>query len=259
MVYATWWVRVLGEGELGKLCRCISCFMTSSIVSPCLHLFFKVSKFLRINCNWFCLINGSLVVLWRCWRSWCRWPCTVAMLIGRCFSIKEDFSPGHVMKLFFLIAVIKVDVTGGKHAACKYCASVLCACFLRIITFNFGVYEVRWAHWNALMSCACCCANACSKSFSIARLPKVVRCSGIVFLVCVGRCCVISDQVLMKDGYRLGWMIGRWQQDGVIVFFVIGMSHSPSEWFLKPRKIVLLFFKASYCFFIQYYRTIIIT
>ena len=55
------------------------------------------------------------------------WPFAVARLVGRCFYISSDVSPGHVEKLPLLIAEINVVGTrGGSVTVVIHCEIWLC-------------------------------------------------------------------------------------------------------------------------------------
>jgi hypothetical protein len=57
------------------------------------------------------------VVLAFC-RCWFKCPFVVAVAFDKCFSTACSVNPGHDKKFPFLMAVIQVDFTGLKHAAC---------------------------------------------------------------------------------------------------------------------------------------------
>ena len=115
IMYATSLVLMLGDREGQKLSSSISRCKTSSKDSPGRFLFFNVWKCFRIA-DKFGVDDGGLVLCRFC-RSWCIWPCTVAVEIERCLEISWGVRPGQDLKWCFLIAVIIVDLTGEKQAA----------------------------------------------------------------------------------------------------------------------------------------------
>jgi hypothetical protein len=58
------------------------------------------------------------VVLAFC-RCWFKCPFVVAVDFDRYFSTACSVNPGHDKKFPFIMAVIQVDLTGLKHAACS--------------------------------------------------------------------------------------------------------------------------------------------
>ena len=65
-----------------------------------------------------------------------RWPFDVAIEGRRCFWMSGLFKPGHVVKWLLFIALMKVDLTGLKHAAWRNLARSSFVCCLRMMTFN---------------------------------------------------------------------------------------------------------------------------
>ena len=53
--------------------------------------------------------------------------------------------PGHVLKLLLLIEFAKIDLAGGNQDECRYCASSICVCFLRIIMKRYGLVFITVA------------------------------------------------------------------------------------------------------------------
>jgi hypothetical protein len=83
---------------------------------------------------WDVVVSGFGLVDRRFFGAWSRCPCAVAMDLGKCLRTAGADMPGHVMKLLFFMARSHVDVTGLKHAACRYCS-------------RSGLVLVWWA-WN---------------------------------------------------------------------------------------------------------------
>jgi hypothetical protein len=52
-------------------------------------------------------------------RCWLKCPFVVAVDFDKCFSTACSVNTGQDKKFPFLMAVIKVDLTGLKHAACR--------------------------------------------------------------------------------------------------------------------------------------------
>ena len=66
----------------------------------------------------------------------------VAMLFCRCLLISSGVSSDHVMKLFCLIACMKVQGVNERHIACRYVASYCLVCLFLIMILSL-LYSCR--------------------------------------------------------------------------------------------------------------------
>ena len=121
--------------------------------------------------------------------------------IFKCFLTNVDDNPGQVVKRPLSIALVNVDITGEKQAACRNFASSACVVYFLRMTFIFGLLKCTVVSDN--ISCFCCFLRILLVCLNFLEVNT--------FFLGIG-CCVIGSCICGKLDlflYILGCILGN--------------------------------------------------